>query len=92
MNATDFETVQNMILQGGNFARYLGRAMQAADPDNLERVKAAFPDIIERYRPCEGIRVPQITASVMDRINDVARECGVDPYKATHCDFRRGPS
>jgi hypothetical protein len=65
MNATDFNTVANMGDMGGGFVRALARAMQLADPDNLERIKAAFPEIIERYRPASAIVTPPpITASV----------------------------
>ena len=66
MNHTDAETVANMDDRGGGFVRALARAMQLADPDNLDRIKAAFPEIIERYRPCAEIETPPaITARVI---------------------------
>jgi hypothetical protein len=32
----------------GGFAGYIGDAMLVADPNNLERLRRAFPDLIQR--------------------------------------------
>jgi len=47
--ATLHEIIAQMELRGGNFVQKLAAAMRAADTENLERIKAAFPEIIERY-------------------------------------------
>lgn len=49
MSAALHETLFQMDKYGGNFVRKLADAMRAADPENLERIKAAFPEIIQRY-------------------------------------------
>jgi len=48
--ATDFAVVQAMTRYGGSFARALGEAARSADPDNLARIKAAFPELWNEYR------------------------------------------
>lgn len=40
---------QNMEQYGGGFASALAVAMARADSHNLQRIVAAFPDLIERY-------------------------------------------
>lgn len=46
---TDVDTVQAMIRYGGSFVRKLGDAMLCADADNLARLKAAYPELMEKY-------------------------------------------
>ena len=38
-----------MLVNGGSFAASLARSFQVADPTNYKRLRAAFPDIWERY-------------------------------------------
>ena len=38
-----------MVANGGSFAASLARAFQVADVSNFRRLRAAFPDIWERY-------------------------------------------
>ena len=38
-----------MMANGGSFAASLARSFQVADPTNYKRLRAAFPDIWERY-------------------------------------------
>mgnify|MGYP003634050644 FL=1 len=38
-----------MVANGGSFAASLGRSFQVADVSNFRRLRAAFPDIWERY-------------------------------------------
>jgi len=35
---------------GGSFAKSLSQAMLLADPDNLQRIVNAFPELIEKYK------------------------------------------
>ena len=35
--------------RGGSFDQAIGKALQVADHDNLNRLKSAFPELIERY-------------------------------------------
>ena len=45
----DYDIVQNMIKYGGSFVRALGEAALHADPDNLRRLREAFPEYWEKY-------------------------------------------
>lgn len=40
---------EQMALRGGEFARQLAFLMRHADTENLARILAAFPEIIEQY-------------------------------------------
>jgi len=52
MDSTDqMQTIHNMRQYGGHFAGYIGSALMHADSNNLQRLTAAFPDLIERYQP-----------------------------------------
>lgn len=51
MTTTDARTIQNMRDSGGSFVKALAGAMGCADTDNLARIKAAFPEIMDRYAP-----------------------------------------
>ena len=44
-------TMRAMCNYGGNFAGAIGYAFQCADANNMHRLAAAFPDLIERYGP-----------------------------------------
>lgn len=49
MSLTDLRAIDAMSSHGGNFVRALSHAAAAADPQNLEKLKAAFPEIWEKY-------------------------------------------
>ena len=38
-----------MMVNGGSFASSLAKSFQVADPTNYKRLRAAFPDIWNRY-------------------------------------------
>lgn len=44
-----FPMADNMRRYGGNFVAKLADAMVAADPQNYQRLCAAFPEIVEQY-------------------------------------------
>lgn len=44
-------TMKTMRSHGGGFASAIGEALMLADPGNMGRLAAAFPDLIERYGP-----------------------------------------
>lgn len=44
-------TMQAMLIYGGEFASAIGKALKLADPCNMGRLAAAFPDLVERYGP-----------------------------------------
>jgi hypothetical protein len=45
----DYEIVAAMGIYGGSFAKALAAAANCADPDNLARLKAAFPELWDDY-------------------------------------------
>jgi len=45
----DYDIAQNMIRYGGSFVRALGEAVLHADPDNLRRLREAFPEYWDTY-------------------------------------------
>jgi len=45
----DKRTINAMIVSGGVFISNLARLAASADPDNLARIKQAFPQIWGRY-------------------------------------------
>lgn len=45
----DYEIVNAMERFGGSFAVAMAAACRRADEDNLERIKAAFPELWEEY-------------------------------------------
>lgn len=49
MTPKDPATITAMQEYGGSFVRALGIAASYADPDNLARLKAAFPEYWARY-------------------------------------------
>jgi len=50
MNEDDTMVALAMINYGGSFVNALGNAVRYADPDNLARLKAAFPHYWKQYR------------------------------------------
>lgn len=46
---TDFKILKAMRKYGGGFATQLAIAAYCADDENLARIKAAFPDLWEKY-------------------------------------------
>ena len=49
MNDQDLKVIQTMIRFGGSFVSNLGKAALAADPNNLQRIKDAFPEYWKQY-------------------------------------------
>lgn len=49
MNEHDLKTVRAMRNYGGRFVKCLAEAAMAADADNLQRIKSAFPEYWTRY-------------------------------------------
>jgi hypothetical protein len=47
--STDSEVVNAMERFGGSFVRALAKLCYLADPDNLQRIKAAWPDYWQEY-------------------------------------------
>jgi len=45
----DFDVVSAMIEYGGSFVRKLGAAALVADPENLDKIKATWPDYWATY-------------------------------------------
>jgi len=46
---TDKKTIETMMEYGGSFVRKLGAAALVADPDNLAKIKATWPDYWSQY-------------------------------------------
>ena len=46
---TDKKTIETMMEYGGSFVRKLGAAALVADPDNLAKIKANWPDYWAQY-------------------------------------------
>lgn len=49
MTHTDYQTINAMRWYGGSFVRALAETAFCADPANLERLKAAFPEYWAKY-------------------------------------------
>jgi hypothetical protein len=49
MSRADFKVIENMHLFGGSFVYALARAATKADPENLAKIKATWPEIWEKY-------------------------------------------
>lgn len=45
----DLKTIDAMKRYGGSFVKALAEAALHADPDNLKRIKTAFPEYWERF-------------------------------------------
>jgi len=43
------QVAKAMIRYGGGFVSHLGEALTRADPDNMKRIKQAFPEYWEKY-------------------------------------------
>lgn len=48
MTIEDLQTIESMHRHGGAFARALAHAA-AADPENLAKIKATWPELWEKY-------------------------------------------
>ena len=46
---TDRKTIEAMMEYGGSFVRKLGAAALVADPENLAKIKAAWPEYWSQY-------------------------------------------
>ena len=46
---TDKKTIETMMEYGGSFVRKLGAAALVADQQNLNRIKATWPEYWEQY-------------------------------------------
>ena len=49
MSIEDIQTIESMHRRGGAFARALAHAAAAADPENLAKIKATWPEPWEKY-------------------------------------------
>ena len=54
MSIADLQAVENMHRHGGAFARALAHAAAAADPENLAKIKATWPEMWEKYANWEA--------------------------------------
>lgn len=63
---TDWEIVRTMERFGGSFVRTLGQLCHLADPDNLQRIKAAWPEYWLEYAEMAE-QVKQRDATAQDR-------------------------
>lgn len=46
---SDKEIIRTMVTEGGSFVSHLGLAALHADPDNLQKIKTAFPEYWSNY-------------------------------------------
>jgi hypothetical protein len=58
----DYEIVNAMARYGGSFARAVAEAASRADPANLAKLKAAFPDLWDTYAELVTLRRPERAA------------------------------
>jgi len=49
MNDNDYKTVEAMETFGGSFVQALAVAARRADPDNLAKIKATWPEYWAQY-------------------------------------------
>jgi ABC-type transporter MlaC component len=56
---TDYEITAAMIMYGGSFAAQLGRLFRLADPENQQKLKAAFPEYFIQYHDLALTRLQQ---------------------------------
>lgn len=54
MTIKDIKAIETMHKRGGNFARALVHAAAAADPENLAKIKATWPELWEKYANWEA--------------------------------------
>lgn len=45
----DRDTIELMLKLGGSFTRALAATALVADPENYQRLRAAFPELFEKY-------------------------------------------
>lgn len=60
MNQSDYDTTNAMLNHGGSFAKALAHAATQADPDNLQRLKLAFPELWEKYAAMAGEKAASV--------------------------------
>lgn len=56
MNDEDRKILDRMMLRGGSFVSRLAHAAGYADDDNLAKLKAAFPELWEKYGAKKGAK------------------------------------
>ena len=49
MSGADSKVIENMHLFGGSFVYALALAATKADPENLSKIKATWPELWEKY-------------------------------------------
>lgn len=49
MKAEDLKVIEAMKKYGGSFASHLAQAASCADAENLEKIKATWPEYWQRY-------------------------------------------
>jgi hypothetical protein len=81
MNITDSQIMHAMASNGGGFASALAQAAFRADPENLARIKAAFPELWATYAEAAAC-VAQIEAQMP--------EFCLQEQAAAHLDSRIG--
>lgn len=60
---TDWTLFQTMERYGGSFAQAIAAAAHCADPENLARLKAAFPELMQEYRNMADLIAKQKAAN-----------------------------
>ena len=55
LSENDMKTLDAMDVYGGSFVVALARACRFADPDNLGKIKGAFPEYWAQYRKMAGV-------------------------------------
>lgn len=50
MSGEDIQAIDAMHLYGGNFAKRLADLALVADPENLDKIKATWPDLWAKYQ------------------------------------------
>ena len=53
--STLMKIAETMQQKGGSFAQTLGLAMRQADDNNLRRIEAAFPELMNQFAERAGV-------------------------------------
>lgn len=56
MNDNDIRAWEVMMTDGGSFTKALAACMLAADGENLRKIKATWPELLETYRQAAKLR------------------------------------
>lgn len=56
---TDHDVIRTMELLGGSFTKALALACYRADPVNLAKIKATWPDLFKEYQELTELRAQQ---------------------------------